>query len=44
MKKDKNPLLLRIDMTAGHKGPSGRYDSLRELALEYAFILDMLNK
>ena len=27
-------------MTVGHGGPTGRYDSLRETAFEYAFFLD----
>ncbi len=34
-----NPLLLRINMDAGHGGASGRYDFLKELAFTYAFIL-----
>ena len=37
----KNDLvLLRTIMTVGHGGPTGRYDSLRETAFEYAFFLD----
>lgn len=32
-------ILLKINMDAGHGGPSGRYESLKELALEYAFAL-----
>jgi oligopeptidase B len=39
MKTDKNPLLLKINMGAGHGGASGRYDALRETAFDYAFIL-----
>ncbi len=40
MKTDDNVLLFKIDMKAGHGGASGRYDYLRELAFEYAFILN----
>jgi oligopeptidase B len=36
---DSNPLVFRTDMGAGHGGASGRYDYLREVAEEYAFIL-----
>ncbi len=42
MKTDHNMLLLRTNMGAGHGGASGRYDSLRELAFRYAFILNAL--
>ncbi|WP_418152618.1 prolyl oligopeptidase family serine peptidase [Litorimonas sp. RW-G-Af-16] len=31
------PILLKINMSAGHAGESGRYDSLKETAEEYAF-------
>jgi oligopeptidase B len=41
-KTDKNLLLLRTDMKSGHGGPSGRYGYLKDLAFEYAFILDAL--
>ena len=40
MKKDKNVLLLKTDMGAGHSGVSGRFKRYKETALEYAFILD----
>jgi len=36
------PLLLKVNMGAGHAGASGRYDSLREEAFEYAFLVDRL--
>jgi oligopeptidase B len=35
-------VLLRTEMGAGHGGPSGRYDSWKEEALVYAFLLDAL--
>lgn len=35
-------ILLKTNMGAGHGGSSGRYDALRELAFEYAFILDCM--
>jgi oligopeptidase B len=41
-KTDSNRLLLRTNMGAGHGGASGRFDSLREIAFKYAFILDVL--
>jgi oligopeptidase B len=42
LKTDANPLLLKINMGAGHGGASGRYDYLREIALDYAFLLSQL--
>ncbi len=42
LKTDDNLLLLKTNMGAGHGGKSGRYDSLREVAEEYAFILTAL--
>jgi oligopeptidase B len=41
-KTDRNRLLLRTNMGAGHGGASGRYDFLREVAFKYAFMLDVL--
>jgi oligopeptidase B len=40
LKTDANPLLLRINMEAGHGGKSGRFRRYRELAEEYAFLLN----
>jgi oligopeptidase B len=42
LKTDSNKLLLKTNMGAGHGGASGRYDYLREIALDYAFILTEL--
>jgi oligopeptidase B len=42
-KIDHNRLLFKTNMGAGHSGASGRYDFLKEIAFEYAFILDMLD-
>jgi oligopeptidase B len=39
LKTDKNPLLLKTNMAAGHGGASGRYDRLHEIAFNYAFML-----
>jgi oligopeptidase B len=43
-KTDANPLLLRTRMGEGHKGASGRYDYLKDVALEYAFILERFGR
>ena len=40
LKTDDNMLLLRMKMGEGHSGASGRYDHLRDIAFEYAFILN----
>jgi oligopeptidase B len=40
LKTDDHPLLLRVNMEAGHGGKSGRFQHYRELAEEYAFLLD----
>jgi oligopeptidase B len=39
LKTDENYLLLVTNMQAGHGGASGRYDYLKEIALDYAFLL-----
>ena len=38
------PILLKMNMEAGHQGESGRYQSLKETALEYAFALQSVGK
>jgi oligopeptidase B len=38
-KTDERPLLMRMNMDAGHGGKSGRFDRYREIAEEYAFVL-----
>jgi oligopeptidase B len=42
LKTDNNPLLLLTNMQAGHGGASGRYDYLKEIAFDYAFLLRIL--
>jgi oligopeptidase B len=39
LKTDNHPLLLVTNMQAGHGGASGRYDYLKEIAFDYAFLL-----
>ncbi len=41
MKTDKNILLLHTQMKAGHGGKSGRFERIKDTALQYAFILDL---
>jgi oligopeptidase B len=41
VKTDNNPLLLETNMDAGHGGASGRFTSLKETALEYAWLIDL---
>jgi oligopeptidase B len=43
LKTDDNALLLRTHMGAGHGGASGRYDALKELAEQYAFVLTRID-
>jgi oligopeptidase B len=42
LKTDNNLLLFWCNMDAGHGGKSGRFESLKEVALEYAFMLDLV--
>jgi oligopeptidase B len=42
LKTDTNPLVFKINMAGGHGGSSGRYDRLKELAFDYAFVLTQL--
>jgi len=39
---DKTPLILKMNMGAGHGGASGRYDAYKEQAFNYAFLLGQL--
>ena len=41
VKTNHNRLLLKTNMEAGHGGASGRFKRYREIALEYAFLLDL---
>jgi oligopeptidase B len=40
LKTDDNTVLLKTNFDAGHAGASGRYDFLKEIAFEYAFLID----
>ncbi len=44
MKTDQNPLLLRMQMGAGHGGGSGCYERYREMAFRYAFMIDQVRQ
>ena len=35
-----NPILLKVNMGAGHGGASGRYDALKDLAFDYAYAME----
>ena len=41
LKTDQNKLLMYCEMEAGHGGKSGRFERLKEVAMEYAFLFDL---
>ena len=41
LKTDDNPLYLKTNMDFGHGGASGRFEGIKEIALEYAFLLKL---
>lgn len=43
-KTDANPLMFKTNMAAGHGGSSGRFSRMKEIAEEYAFILNLLQE
>jgi oligopeptidase B len=42
LKTNDRPLFLKTNLGSGHFGASGRYEYLKETAIEYAFLLDVL--
>ena len=44
LKTDQNLIVFDINMDAGHGGSSGRFEALKEVAKEYAFLLDLEGK
>ena len=44
LKTDQNPLLLHTNMEAGHGGASGRFEALKDTAMEFVFMLDLAGK
>ena len=41
LKTDDRLLLLKTNMSAGHGGASGRFEYLKEIALDYAFLMHL---
>lgn len=44
LKTDKNIILLKMNMESGHGGATGRFDGLKEVAFNYAFLIDRIGK
>lgn len=44
LKTDKHILLMHTNMSAGHGGASGRFERLKEVAMEYAFLIWIINQ
>ena len=44
LKTDDNPQVMHVNMDAGHGGASGRFDELKETALEYAIALKVMGR
>ena len=44
LKTNNQPLIFKCNMETGHGGASGRYQRFKEVALEYAFLLDFAKK
>ncbi|WP_299824308.1 S9 family peptidase [uncultured Pontibacter sp.] len=44
IKTDNNMILLHTNMEAGHGGASGRFQRYKETALQYAFLLNLVNQ
>jgi oligopeptidase B len=42
MKTDNNLLFLKTEMDSGHKGQSGRFKALEEIAMIYAYIISSI--
>jgi oligopeptidase B len=41
LKTDDNLLILKTNMKAGHGGSSGRFEYLKEIAIDYAFLFKL---
>jgi oligopeptidase B len=41
MKTGNSMLLLQTNLDSGHGGASGRFEALKEVAMDYAFLLDL---